>query len=104
MKFCNPKKQQEFSKIDLEKAINDMFTSAQAIRNNGYTFITNAEGYNDLIALNYDNQNLSINMPENWYNGYNTHSLNSSSNTAYNNDVISNSTTNNINNNLNTMV
>ena len=99
MKFCNPKKQQEFSKIDLEKAINDMFT----IRNNGYTFITNAEGYNDLIALNYDNQNLSINMPENWYNEYNTHSLNSSSNTAYNNDVISNSTTNNINNNLNTI-
>ena len=103
MKFCNPKKQQEFSKIDLEKAINDMFTSAHAISNNGYTFITNAEGYNDLIALNYDNQNLSINMPENWYNGYNTHSLNSSSNTVYNNDVISNSTTNNINNNLNTI-
>lgn len=103
MKFCNPKKQQKFSKIDLERAIYDMFTSAQTVRNNGYTFITNAEGYNDLMALNYDNQNLSINMPENWYNGYNTHSLNSSSNTAYNHDVISNSTTNNINNNLNTI-
>ena len=73
MKFYNPKKQQEFSKIDLERAINEMFTSAQDIRNNGYTFITNAEGYNDLNRVfNYANQNLSINMPENWYNGYTT--------------------------------
>lgn len=107
MKFCNPKKQQEFSNIDLEKAINDMFISAQTlnVNNNGYTFITNPEGYNELnrIFNQAANQVFSMHMQENWYNGYNTHSLNSSSNTAYNNDVTSNSTTNNINNNLNTI-
>ena len=105
MKFCNPKKQQEFSNIDLEKAINDMFTSAQTINNNGYTFITNHEGYNELNMIYNQavNQAPSIHMIENWYNDYNTYSSNSSSNTAYNTDVISNSTTNNINNNLNTI-
>ena len=105
MKFCNPKKQQKFSKIDLERAIYDMFTSAQTVRNNGYTFITNAKGYNDLnrIFNQAAYQVLSIHMPDDWYNGYSTYSSNSSSNTAYNHDVISNSTTNNINNNLNTI-
>ena len=107
MKFCNPKKQQKFSKIDLEKAINDMFASAQAlnVNNSGYTFITNSEGYNELnrIFNQAANQVLSIHMPEDWYNNYSTYSSNSSSNTAYNHDVISNSTTNNINNNLNTI-
>ena len=107
MKFYNPKKQQEFSKIDLEKAINYMFTSAQTlnINNSDYTFITNSKGYNELnrIFNQAANQVLSIHIPEDLYNNYSTYSSNSFSNTAYNHDVISNSTTNNINNNLNTI-
>lgn len=112
MKFYNPKKQQKFSKIDLEKAINDMFTSAQAIHNNGYTFITNAEGYHDLNGtLNYANQNISINMPDDWYNWYttinnvndnNTYSSDSFYNSDYSNNTVNSETTNDINN-LNTI-